>query len=518
MAEQRNYTNLFEIYKDTEMYLILRNKGSLNLSHIRPIAQNRWPWMVSNWPTLKQLFTTFVNGNQSQSAALEDLQREVSSYKLGNTTINPLQSLDKTITFSPFLELIELTSIKLTPEEIILRDKEIERVGQLEVETFQQMLTFIRKNTAIEAATIGLGDEDAARLLGLQVAPKRRTATIQDLDRINETNKLYKIIEGIVYDLNQTRKRPPNLLQIANQNISADSPVAIQDTYLSYVPVPFEISLESMAQKYLGDKRRWYELATVNQLHPPFIDEVGTKLPLLAPAAVNNLIISSSLKDSVFVGTKISIGSYRYREETRVVERAIINENNTMVLFLGGTQDLNKFLSSEGAFVRIYAPNTTRKGNYVLIPSTAPGVTQRAVATPNNASLRQLEQAFLNFGIDIARDRRTNDFIIDANGNFKFAAGFPAIRQAVLYALKTTQGELPWHPNYGVNINIGDRFFGSLNEAVVFGELLRDTLLRDPRFSDVLINKVGTTGTGISLGLLVSIQGIDQPLPLAFVS
>jgi hypothetical protein len=514
----KKYTNMFEITKDVEMYTILRNGGALNLSHIQPIAQNRWTWFVDNWKTLYSRFVTNANGDDEVMLALSSMNREVQNYKLGNTT-NPLESISKAIQFDPFISQISLQELKLTPEESILRDTESQRVLNLDIESFTQMIDYIKKTVSIFSQTIGLGDATTAELYGISLeSKKKRTATITDLEQIQDLEKVRKYITGIVYDLKTRQKVTPNLLKIANQNIDPTSNVVINENYLSYIPVPFEISLQHMAKKYLNDANRWFELATVNNLQPPFVDESGTKLNLLAPAAVNNLIIPSDLKDRLFVGIKVSVGSYKIREETRIIEKIILNENNTMVLFLSGNQDLNKFKSSEGAFVRVYNPNTVRTNSFVLIPSPTAGFTTRPAPTPSNDDLRRLERAFINFGIDIARDMTTNDFIIDSSGNFKKAAGYPAVKQAVLYALKTTKGELPFHPEFGVTANIGNMFFGTNDEALIFGELLRETLLSDPRFNNVVISRVSTTPTGISLSLLVTIQGMNQPIPLSFIS
>jgi len=92
------------------------------------------------------------------------------------------------------------------------------------------------------------------------------------------------------------------------------------------------------------------------------------------------------------------------------------------------------------------------------------------------------------------------------------------VKQAVLNAFRTTQGELVFHPNYGINTNVGGQFFGTTDEALIFGDLLTKTLLNDPRFTDIKISNVSTTGTGISLSLLVKIAGSNVPVPLNFVS
>jgi hypothetical protein len=517
MADKRQYTNFYEVLIDMQLYAIYRRGGVYNLAVMQPIAQSRWSWMVDNWATLYKRFSDSSGGDERFEAALVDLDNEVTSYNLGND-INPFEDFDKYVNFRRVIQLITFPELKLTPDEVNLKNKEIERISNLEIEDFQEMVAFLKQQVVLYEYRIGLGDPDAARLAGIEGTERQRDATIDDLFQISLIRKTQQLTEGVIFDLQLSQKRPPNLLRIANLNIESGSQVEVNETFRTYIPIPFEISLEHMAKKYLADASLWYELVTINNLQPPFVDESGEKYDLLAPAAVNNLIISSARKEWAPVGTKIGIGSHKHREEKRIIERVIVNENDTMVLFLSGDQDLNKFSPAHKAYVRLYKPHTTRNGEFVLVPSTSAPSTPRAQPTPSADELRRLEKAFVDFGFDIARDAKTHDFVIGPNGNFKFAAGVPSVRQAVLYALKTVRGELNFHKGYGVNVNLGAKYYGTVDEALLFGELLRNTIIRDPRFKDMKISRISTTATGISLQLLVSIKGFDKPIPLSFVS
>ena len=510
------YISLYQVLGDANSYVKIQSGQPLTLANIQALAQARWTWIVNNWLTLSPSFKTVANGNQDLESKYEDFQRFVESYNLGNKN-NPFDTTANFLDVIAFLNLIGLNVLRLSPEEASVRDQEIDRINKLDIEDFRAMMTFLEVFAAQLAQEVGLGDADAAKLLGIQVAKKQRNATIDDLDSINQVNQLHAFVETLLIRAQQSQKRPPDILSLTNQLVNPNSKITFDDSWVSYTPVPFEISLEHMAQRYLGSKAQWFELVTINNLQPPYIDAVGEKFPLLTPGAVNNVIIADTSKQNVPVGTKVSIGSYKVREESRIVKRVILNENSTMVLFLSGNADLSRFKSQEGGFVRIYAPQTTKPGNFVLIPShTASGVSG-SVPTPTTDSLRRLDKALLAFGVDIARTD-DGDIIMDPNGNFKYAAGLVNVKQTVLNALKTVRGELPFHPNFGVNTNIGERFFGTTDEALIFGELLRDTLLNDPRLDNVQIERIATTGTGIALQLLVTVVGSNQPLPLAFIS
>lgn len=502
---------------DTELYMSGRLNQPLTLALLQPLAQNRWTWIVTNWTTLSKRFTLFANGNGPLLATLKDFDRMVASYLLGNLQ-NPFDHFANLVEFFAFLNIIKLSELRLSPAESILVNQETDRVSQFEIADFRRMLAFIRTQNAQVDQIIGLGDPDATKLLGNRVVARQRNATLNDLVQLDQANDIYDFIEGIVIDLQRTRSKPPDLIRSANNNLAPGSDVRFNDSFRSYIPVPFEITLEHMAQKYLGNRNLWFELLSVNNLQPPYIDESGQKLPLLAPAAVNNLIIADTDLENVPVGTKVGVGSLRYREETRIVQRVINTNNGSIILFLSGSQDLNRFAPADKAFVRIYAPNTTRNGQFVLIPLQRKSNIPTNVPTPTTDALRQLGQVLLSFGVDVARDEKTNDWIVDPNGNFKYAAGLDNVRQSVLFAMRTQRGELPFHPTFGVNINIGDRFFGTTDEALVFGQVIRDTLLKDARLTSVTIQSLQVTGTSVSLSMLVVLQGFNQPIPLSFVA
>jgi hypothetical protein len=84
--------------------------------------------------------------------------------------------------------------------------------------------------------------------------------------------------------------------------------------------------------------------------------------------------------------------------------------------------------------------------------------------------------------------------------------------------LRTQISELPFHPSYGVDTGIGDRFYGTTDEALIFAGLLRNTILSDTRFSDVHIESAEASGSSMSLKILVSIKGLESPIPLSFTA
>ena len=511
------YSSMYHVFKDAALYFIVNKGGNLTLSLMPTITRGRWSWFVENYNKFKDRFKTYANGDQILELALEDLNKYVDGYKLGNENINPFDIEANLITFKPFLDIVNLGEIGLTPSETFIRDEELDRVSKLEEIDFRSMIDLVKKTATLYAQDIGLGDDSANEYYGITSRKKRRSVRVEDINNLNDLTEVEKFIEGYIFDKQLQQKRPPNVLKLTQENLLSTSGFRPEDIYKTYTPAPFEISLESMAKKYLGSAEKWYELVTVNNLKPPFYDPIGAKYYLLAPAASNNLIIPSTSKDEIAPGVAIALASHKYQEEVRTIERVIFNEDDTMVLFLSGAPDLNKFSPNEKAFARIFKAGTVRQNSIILIPSSV-GSNGVSTPTPTRDDLRRLEKAFIEFGVDIARDNHTGDLQFDLNGNFKLAFGYQAVRQAVLNTIKTEVGELNFHPTYGMNFSLGRSYLGSVDSAVQIGDLIVSAILRDPRFADARISKISSTNTSASLQVSVKIRGFDDAITLAFVS
>ena len=508
-----SYTNTFNVLNDLDIASKL-SRRNFTLANFQPIAENRWLWIYQNWASLNLRFQKISAGNEDLQAKYDQFVNFIDSYTLGNR-VNPFASAVNFINAASLLDLIPLSELSLTPDESSFRDKEASRVAAFQINDYQSMIDFLRKEEAVIAQALGMGDDDAKKLTGVGTGTKQREPTIQDLIFINQYDLIIQYIQSIIINLQAAVGRPPNVLKETQKATN----VALVTNYVSSTTRPFEISLEHMAKRYMGTPDRWMELITVNNLQTPFVDESGTKFTLLAPAGSNSAVIPDDLKDSVGVGVKIKIGSHKYAEEARIIEKIVFNKNsNSMVFFLSGDQNLTKFKPAEGGYIRIYKPQTTRRGEFLIIPSTSVSKFSSSIKTPSSDELRRLDAALLNFGVDLYINDITDDIEFAPDGSFKLAGGTVNVKQAALNALRTVRGELPWHSAYGVNANVGGRFFGTNDELLIFGQLLRNTLLRDPRYQKVLISQLKTTGTGISIGLQVTIAGTDQAIPLAFIS
>ena len=515
------YTYLDQVISDYLGYVKVSKNIQFNLSDVPTIAIDRWDWFVKNWelnlyPNIKKILPKshfFTN-------LLKDMNNEVVTQKLFPTSsTNPFLNLNKFIKYKPLLSNISLSDINLSPSETIVLKEEQKRLRDLSVTEFKDMTFFLRNSASTAAQIVGLGDDDGAAVQNFSISEAQRGYSSQELEQIGDIFDLADEIDGIIYDLQQKTAQDPNLLAVANKNTDVDSRVVFNQAYTSAIAVPFVDSLEYMAEQFLGSKDSWFELASLNNLQPPYVDKTGTKEFLLGPGTLSSIKMSSSKANMLKVGSKLRIGSYTVREEIRSVLKIIKFDDGTMILSLSGNPDLSKLKTTEKPYVKIYKPQTANEDTMILVPVDAQSSLVKG-KQPSLDVLKRLDKALLDFGVDIRRDERSGELQVGKNGDFDIVYGMSAVKQAVYSLLKTNINELPFHPDYGVPFAnaIGDRFYGSIELAAAFSDILREVIISDGRYSEVSIENLTVNETSISINLIVAVDGSNVIIPLSFIS
>lgn len=515
------YTYLDQVLSDYLGYVKVSKNAAFTLADIPTIAIDRWDWFVRNWalkfyPSLKKTLpkSDFFNN------LLKDMNNEVVTQKLFPTTsTNPFLNSSKFIKYKPILSYISLTDIALSSAETIVLKEEQKRLRDLSIFDFQNMNYFLRNNAATAAQIVGLGDDDGVLVQGFTLTKSQRNYSIQELEQINDVFDLADEIDSIIYYLQQKTIQQPNLLATANKNIDITSPIVFNQAYSSAVSVPFITSLEYMAEVFLDSKDRWFEIASINNLQPPYVDVLGTKEYLLGPGTLASVKISSNKSNYLKIGTTVKVGSYTVKEEVRKILKINKFEDGTMILSLSGEPNLSKLKLSEKAYVKVYRPQTANEGSVLLIPINARSPLIRG-KQPSLDVLKKLDKALLDFGVDVRRDEKTGELQVGKNGDFDIIYGMPAVRQAIYTLLHTNLNELPFHADYGVPFAaaIGSRFYGEIGFAAAFSQVLQDVILSDGRYSNIYIQDIITTPTSISISLIVQVSNSDVIIPLSFIS
>lgn len=507
------YTNKDDLLLDYNLYTKFYRNDILTLKLFPQIASSRWSYIVSQWDArYNALFGQAIGGDGYLLDGYTQLVNAVYASKV-DSQYNPLNSIPFYSQVQEFLELITIESLKPTPLEQDIIAKERQRVLNFGIPNFRAMLSYLKteKNNAYDL--IGLGNTTYDKRVGRTSLSQQRDFFLSDLLNIGAIIELESRIQGCIVTLKRKVQRDPNLIAYSNSQIDASSNVRLSDIYVSYNMIPFEVSLENMAIKYLGDVQKVYEIASINKLKAPFVDIAGVKLLLQGNGTGTSVRISNTYPERYRVGSVVRVGSRVVPETTRKVLRRIDNDqDNSTVLFLSGDANMNFLLSNQGAYVRAFAPDTLQDFSFVRIPSTTASKTP-VVIQPTNSEIKKLDDALLAFGVDIAINDITRDWEVDQTGNLRLAFGMSNVAQSVKSAIRTPLGTLNHHPSYGYFEYVGDQFTDDV--PVKVAGLMQAAVLRDPRFTNMTVNNLTVSESGeIIVSSSVKIAGIDQNIPL----
>lgn len=268
-------------------------------------------------------------------------------------------------------------------------------------------------------------------------------------------------------------------------------------------------TLESIAATYLGDPNRFREIAALNDLASPYIDEIGVIIPISNPSGRTfnvrdnrNLILNQIVN---ITGN----GQAPTRRRVLSIEEVGLSYWKITV---DGTMDLDRFAGTQ-AYLTVTAPKTVAPGDTILIPSQdPPDLSTQARPTSLQDKLTNAEKLFrVDIALDGTNSTSTNtksiDISIDSSGDVSRSYGYANALQIIRNAIEIERGALSQHPEYGLPNLVGQRSTVASESEIV--QAIRRTILADSRFSDVQVavikegsvvyvnvNATGSLGTG----------------------
>lgn len=275
------------------------------------------------------------------------------------------------------------------------------------------------------------------------------------------------------------------------------------------VPFPYGTSLEQLAQRYLGDSTRWMEIAVLNGLQAPFVDEEGFVLPLVVNGADNTVVISDV--SHLFVGQPVWIGSDVVPRTQRTITGIQPISTTQFLVTVDGDADLDQYITLAHASLQAFLPNTINSQQTIFIPSDIQP--EDADFTTKTIPGIDYSDSLLSVGgIDLLLTPQ-NDLVITPDGDSRWAVGLTNIVQKVRLAMTTPQGSLPLHPEYGLPLQVGQSLADLSAEQVV--QAAKGMFAGDPTFAGVQAASVSVQGPGALVNIAVSIAGTSQVIPIS---
>jgi len=359
----------------------------------------------------------------------------------------------------------------------------------------------------------GAGNATYNQLFGLTPPPtKIQPMTI---DQFLLLDTLYEFIQSISYLTATTQVTDLNIINsldyvagLANQS---GIPFNIPNSKI-YVPVPFNSTMESIATRYLGDATRWIEIATLNNLEEPYIDESGFQLPLLSNAIGRQIVVSND--QNLYFGQTIILKSSTQTQVARQITNITpLPNGNSYLITLNGDPNLNNFVTADKAFIQAYLPNTTNSQQKIFIPTDLPPPTypgQLNIVPPGIAVSDPLTGLS---GVDLLLTD-SGDLALNNYADFMISYGLTNLIQALRILFTTVINSFILHPEYGLGIRPGTSI-SDLNIQQLY-EQINSQVTQDPRFSSVTSLQIQASPPTLSISLGVSLPGMQGTLPVNF--
>lgn len=403
--------------------------------------------------------------------------------------------------FPRLLALITMDNLNLGDDLQEQVEQQTESVRDTTVATINEWKENLLSLTESLAVSLGASDTASTRSIPMSV------------DEYEILNVLYEVIQSFdsltarktIDDNRIARTSQDNLLAIGGVPDSVDINTI---TSKLLVPVPYKATIEEISARYLNDPDRWNEIAELNNLREPYIDETGVTLNLTSNAESRSFNI---LRTNLFIGQKITLSS----DIVQPFIRKIINikelGETSLLVTVDGLANLDSLKLVNNAKMKAYLPGTVNSQNQIFIPSTQQAMEDDRTFIPFQYKDNQLVAiSKIDFLLD-----ETGDLALDANGDVKLAAGITNLNQAFKMKLLSAKGSIMRNPSYGLGLEPG--VMGSDLDLGVLAATFEDMIKDDPRFTGYDKAELVLNGPKLQGNFKVRIASNGGILPASYI-
>jgi hypothetical protein len=370
------------------------------------------------------------------------------------------------------------------------------------------------KNTLLDLAlqlsnNFGAGDAFFSQIYG-KPAPKTRIQPMT-LDEFDILAKLYATIES--YDTLTATTQIDDLQK--QSGIEYVSGLADQSgiqfnipTSKILMPVPFGLTMEGIAARYLGDPQRWLEIATLNNLRSPYIDENGFTLSLLSNATGRQATVNNA--DNLFIGQIVTFKSSSQLPTSRKILGIDRLSEFSFLITVDGLANLDNYVIADKAYIQAYLPGTVNSQQKIFIPSELPVPNDPHINPPASVSgdpLVGLSKVDLLLTDD-------GDLAINNFGDLRYSAGMTNLIQALRIKLGTPKGRSLLHPEFGLGL-----VPGTVSSDIKVQEVydnIQKLVNEDPRFQGLNSLQIVLNGPTLTVNMGVILANQNGVFPVSF--
>jgi hypothetical protein len=484
---------------------------AIDLPH--SIVRDIRTYTVAQWNDVKAAAKNLANSGSASDRFLDDLgilddAAEVHKVTPINQTAHEVHEIFENPDEHPeILDAIDPRGVVLPDAVTSKIDAERDRVRAFGRLDYEQRRDSFLNAAAAYANAVGAGSDTYNQTYSVrssQVA--RRTPTDSDFEILYALNEAAIQLAKLAARAATSGPQITPIEYIAGLAAQSEIRVNVPRSKLA-VPFLYGHTLEEMAQIYLGDPDRWFEIAALNGLREPYVDEDGFTLPLLVNARGNTVFVSDA--SNLYQGQVVWVeGDAMPRDKRHVVSTTKIATSLYSVV-LDGDTTLDQFTLQANARLHAFLPHTVNSQMLVYIPSdSAPTEDPRTKEVPG---VDDFDHLLAVGGIDLLLTPK-NDIVITPDGDGRWAYGLTNIVQQARIYLNTPLGANKRHPKIGFAVQPG-----TTSARVTAQDVLRaanDTFLQDSTYTGVQSASIVRNGGHIQAVLALSIRGTSQSVPI----
>lgn len=467
------------------------------------------------YPSLRKTFHNTVINNWNSIQMDEDskkkFQNKIDEVRISNSNYNSDKPFlatggqdyynDSTFDDIELNDAIDVDSLPLSSDQASAIEEASNKASNLNENDFRKLINEMSSLSASLANDISQKnplDEEWDILYSIQNSIMELKAFIADGSMRNSPNEASQNTDGLA--IGALAYWQQNSL---NNNIPFEMPAGKIS-----VPFPFRSSLEELALQYLGDATRWTEIAALNGLQYPYVDEDGFTYDFINNGSGRSFNVKSG--DNLYVGQVIYLFSSMQNTEKRYI-RAInkISDTNYQII-VDGAENLERFLTFQNAKMRAFLPYTTNSMKEIYIPTSVPTDIDSTETKP--ISFIEDDPDFVKFSkVDFLLDDKM-DLAITSDGFLNLAYGKANLVQAAKLKVLTAAGSLLFSPQFGSGVEIGQSVADINLDALV--KNLNSNFTKDPRYDTPSSIDLEMDGNSLKISIVAKIKHGNGILPI----
>lgn len=412
--------------------------------------------------------------------------------------------------YPDFLGAIQVQALDMPPRVRNRIDQERRRIRNLRRADFESQRDAVVHLASQFEQQVGAGHPSVSRLRGLQGTPlPQRTPTSGEYEAMGALNQLAMELGRLAVSRSSVGSQERLTRQQYLVGLAQRSGINLQVPNSQFlIPFPYGSTLERLALRHLGDPDRWMEIANLNGLREPFVDEVGFTLPLLARGEGHQVVVGN--KENLYPGQSVWLQSATTSRSKRTIIGMAEPTPGNVYLTLDGDADLDRF--DQTATLKAYLPGTVNSLQLIAIPSAAVPFTEDLRLKPI-PGLDPLDVYIRLGGVDLAITA-SGDAAILEDGDWRLSVGLANLVQKLKVWVGTPRNSQLRHPGFGNPIQVGDMASDASPEEVL--DALQSLTKFEPAFQAIEAASVRRRGPTTQVQATIRLKNTEMRLPVTF--